>query len=297
MKSWHDPSRGSIGRRLLRMRNRQPTPRLERRRKGTRTCWLTGIIAKKQWTLRDRPLDKQGNPDPYQTVLASPDAVDLMKGAARIAVSQLRRSRENTVRALAASLREPLYVWLDLMREKERGFRRITELTRWRGGKSIEEFQRSGTLPTDARITESGTIPRLLQESDAFWRDLIAFGFDSEPTVTSDHSKPPVVGLPPSSVEPLPETIAAERESNDSSAGQVASDDEITLRAKNRTAWLDQKLAERDAWTSDKDIEVNGGPAYNTIQRYRSGTKSTRDLYVRKQLARTFDCPLSDVPD
>jgi len=134
----------------------------------------------KHWTLRDRPVDKEGNPDPNQTVPAGSDAVDLMKESARIAISQLRCSHATEVRALAVTLREPLYVWFDLMRENDRGFRRVPESTRWRGGKSIEEFQRSGTLPPDARLTESGTIAHVLQESAAFWRDLVALGFDAD---------------------------------------------------------------------------------------------------------------------
>jgi len=54
----------------------------------------------------------------------------------------------------------------------------------------------------------------------------------------------------------------------------------VALKVESRTSeirstWIDRKLAEHTEWTSDTDIEANGGPAYNTIQRYRSGAKST----------------------
>jgi hypothetical protein len=75
------------------------------------------------------------------------------------------------------------------------------------------------------------------------------------------------------------------------------SDPELDERSKIRSDWLNKKLAQSADWTSDKDIETHSGPVYNTIQRYRSGTKSTRDLYVRKQLTRAFKCPLSEVPE
>jgi hypothetical protein len=67
-------------------------------------------------------------------------------------------------------------------------------------------------------------------------------------------------------------------------------------RAKRRSDWLDQKLAQHPTWTSDNDIAANGGPSYNTIQRFRSGATSTRELFVRKQLAKAFNCDIEDVP-
>lgn len=67
-------------------------------------------------------------------------------------------------------------------------------------------------------------------------------------------------------------------------------------RAKARSDWLDQKLAQHQTWTSYNEITNNGVPAYNTIQRYRSGATSTRDLYVRQKLAKAFKCKTTDVP-
>jgi hypothetical protein len=67
-------------------------------------------------------------------------------------------------------------------------------------------------------------------------------------------------------------------------------------RAKIRSVWLDQKLTQHTGWTSDTDVAANGGPSYNTIQRYRSGAASTRDLYVRRQLAKAFKCAITEVP-
>ncbi len=64
-----------------------------------------------------------------------------------------------------------------------------------------------------------------------------------------------------------------------------------------RSAWLKKQFAGHASWTSDLDIEQAGGPAYNTIQRYRSGRKSTRDVYVRRLLAKVFNCDIADVPE
>ena len=144
----------------------------------------------KLWTLHDLPLDQQGKPDPSGAVLADPETARFLKEATRIAVRRLRQSRDPEIRALAITLRDPLYVWLDLMRTKERGFRRIPQLTRWRGGKSMEEFLESGLVPPDARLTENGNIVKLFQESTAFWDDLVDFGFDSESAPTAERRQP-----------------------------------------------------------------------------------------------------------
>jgi Hypothetical protein (DUF2513) len=66
-------------------------------------------------------------------------------------------------------------------------------------------------------------------------------------------------------------------------------------RGKERSAWLDAKCGE-NKWTSDLEIQNNGGPAYNTIDRFRSGKISTRDRYVRQKFADLFGCALNDVP-
>jgi hypothetical protein len=72
--------------------------------------------------------------------------------------------------------------------------------------------------------------------------------------------------------------------------------EEKATRAAARSAWLNQRLDIREDWSSDKDIEISGGPTYNTIQRYRSGATSTRELSVRKQFAKACKCDLKDVP-
>jgi hypothetical protein len=70
----------------------------------------------------------------------------------------------------------------------------------------------------------------------------------------------------------------------------------VTKRGKARSKWLDSRRAAM-GWTSDLDIHVNSGPTYNTIRRYRSGAKSTRDPYVRQKLAAAFGCKISEVPN
>jgi hypothetical protein len=73
-------------------------------------------------------------------------------------------------------------------------------------------------------------------------------------------------------------------------------DPERHERSRIRSAWLDQKMNERARWTSDLDIQHAGGPTYNTIRRYRSGAKSTRNQYVRRLLAEAFNCDIEEVP-
>jgi hypothetical protein len=75
----------------------------------------------------------------------------------------------------------------------------------------------------------------------------------------------------------------------------VAPDPRDTDRGKARSAWLDARRGEKK-WSSDLDIEKRDGPTYNTIQRYRSGKKSTRDAYVRQKFADLFGCELEKVP-
>jgi hypothetical protein len=144
----------------------------------------------KMWTLHDYARDDQGKPDLSQAIPASPEALELLRQAATLSVGRLRESRDPEVRAAAGTLRYPLNIWLGLMRIKERGFRRIPELTRWRGGKSMEAFLESGTLPSDARLTENGTINHIFQKSSAFWDDPVALGFDSETGVAMVPKQP-----------------------------------------------------------------------------------------------------------
>jgi hypothetical protein len=74
-------------------------------------------------------------------------------------------------------------------------------------------------------------------------------------------------------------------------------DEEKAERAKIRSAWLDHMLAQHKKWTSDTDIADNGGPTYNTIQRYRSGVRSTRARYVCRRIADAFKCEITEVPE
>ena len=67
-------------------------------------------------------------------------------------------------------------------------------------------------------------------------------------------------------------------------------------RGKTRSAWLEAHCTAKQ-WTSNAEITRNGGPTYNTIKRYQSGKKSTRDRYVRLQFANAFSCEFADVPE
>jgi hypothetical protein len=79
--------------------------------------------------------------------------------------------------------------------------------------------------------------------------------------------------------------------------GAQSSSAEERERAKLRTAWLDNRLATHESWSSLNEIVQNGGPTYNTIQRYRSGVLSTREAYVRKKFAIAFECDIEEVPE
>jgi len=90
---------------------------------------------------------------------------------------------------------------------------------------------------------------------------------------------------------------AAERAIRAAPSEKGPPDAELEKRATARSGWLDQKLMQNPDWSSDVDIAAHGGPTYNTIQRYRSGTKSTQDKYVRKKFARALGCKISEVPE
>jgi hypothetical protein len=79
--------------------------------------------------------------------------------------------------------------------------------------------------------------------------------------------------------------------------GDEPDDPEHAQRASIRSVWLDGRLVQHSEWTSDTDIAANGGPSYNTIQRYRSGASSTREMYVRRAFAKAFRCDIKEVPE
>ena len=79
--------------------------------------------------------------------------------------------------------------------------------------------------------------------------------------------------------------------------GPETPDPELSKRATARSDWLDQKLRQHPDWSSDIDIAEAAGRAYNTIQRYRSGATSTRELYVRRGLAKAFQYEITEVPE
>jgi hypothetical protein len=66
--------------------------------------------------------------------------------------------------------------------------------------------------------------------------------------------------------------------------------------ARIRSEWLDGQLS-RKGWGSDLDIAAHMGPSYNTIQRYRSGKKSSQDRSVRGKLAKALGTDISNVPE
>jgi hypothetical protein len=117
---------------------------------------------------------------------------------------------------------------------------------------------------------------------------------DDEPTAGRDGNATASDDSPEVPRGPVPDGDAsggrADTLVNDHAQGKVH-------RAQVRSTWLDHQLLTHSDWTSDKDIEAAGGPTYNTIRRYRSGAQSTRDLYVRRQLAKACECATSEVPE
>jgi hypothetical protein len=132
----------------------------------------------KSWTFHEHVTGAQGQPDSSQSVISQERGIALLKQATRMAIRRLRCSLNEKVRESAGTLREPLYVWLDLMRANQRGFHLVPQLRSWQG-KAIEAFQASGVLPSDARITGNGAILAVFKESAAFWDDLVSLGFES----------------------------------------------------------------------------------------------------------------------
>jgi hypothetical protein len=121
-------------------------------------------------------------------------------------------------------------------------------------------------------------------------------GIEAAASLRSNESAGEPIGSPPVSST---SAVGTEGKASEAPAekGADAPASEKVECAKVRSAWLDQKVAQGTNWTSDKDIEDNGGPSYNTIQRYRSGATSTRDLYVRRGLAKAFQCEIAEVPE
>ncbi len=102
---------------------------------------------------------------------------------------------------------------------------------------------------------------------------------------------------PEASVVPSPTMPERSDVESAEDVGSVPVDPEKARRAKIRSAWLDERKARHADWTSDADIVINRGPAYNTIQLYRAGAVHSRTLYVRRKLATAFKCDLTDVPE
>ena len=82
-------------------------------------------------------------------------------------------AREAVIRAGTADLTGPLWqIWLDLLRKEKRGYSRIWQMRHWRGGRDLEAFQESGTIPSDAIWTDNGLIPHVFRESAEYCLDL-----------------------------------------------------------------------------------------------------------------------------
>jgi hypothetical protein len=92
--------------------------------------------------------------------------------------------------------------------------------------------------------------------------------------------------------------VAEAQPDDDSDLGSGASlpTEEEAIRGQFRSRWLDDRYMERE-WTSDMPMEQAGGPRYNTMRRFRSGRKSTRDKSVRLAIAKTLNCSFKEVPE
>jgi hypothetical protein len=185
---------------------------------------------------------------------------------------------------------EPWRLWLDLMRAE--GYARKVLPTRvpWRQFKAAAES--SGTPPLPP----------------GFERQQIENVFKSSADFCLARSLAEMRTLSPTAAEKLggesggtggngPVVGAAEKgtetglQPNDPESPDPTDAD----RGRIRSAWLDDKRGTK-GWTSDLEIQQNHGPTYNTIQRYRSGKKSTHDPGVRLKFAAAFGCEIGDVP-
>jgi hypothetical protein len=121
--------------------------------------------------------------------------------------------------------------------------------------------------------------------------ELVSFGYDGKPSSAAELEHAMESGGPaePQSLREWSTDLGFVKE-------PASKDPKDVERAKLRSDWLDQQLAQHKTWTSDTDIAENGGPVYNTIRRFRSGALSTRDLYVRRNLSKAFKCNITEVP-
>ena len=78
-------------------------------------------------------------------------------------------------------------------------------------------------------------------------------------------------------------------------ADHEAQTPEAKKTGRIRSTWLNAQLLQ-SGW-SDLDLAGNGGPSYNTTQRYRSGKLSNQDRQVRFKIANALKVAVSMVPE
>jgi hypothetical protein len=160
------------------------------------------------WTFRERAVDNLGNLIPGQNEMPTdPKAAGLFKDAVWLALGLLKNSRDADVRARAITLREPAQVWLDLMRENKRGFRRILK------PRTASEYRR--ILEAENLIDVSGvplgvdgSISDVFAESADFWDHLVHI-LELAPHLAAEQGVPGSPNRTKREPHPNPEAILA----------------------------------------------------------------------------------------
>jgi len=220
------------------------------------------------WTFRES-VDKFGNPIPGPSDMpAGLKTAGLFKEAAQIALGLLKNSRDADIRERIGTLREPVQVWLDLMREKQRGFRRI--LKPFVATQYWQMMAPEGLLDVFP-LGEDGSISNVFEESADFWDDIAARAFELEVAGggTNGRTVEPVavrITIPPKS-ETERKDLASQVVLNGSTADRRAAVDTFI----SKLAEAGHRITRTNIWT------VAGYTHRTEFERFQRGdTRTTR---------------------
>lgn len=207
------------------------------------------------WRFREPAVDEHGEPMPESSpVRADPKTEKLFKQTARIAFGLLRNSRDPNILALSDTLREPCQVWLDLMRNENRGFERVVQIRTEHFSAFLRAKLEGVAEPAHAtRVLDDGNILGVFAESATFWDDINARELEAAVRAPEGGSPKP--------------TRANHLERSRDGRQKAARSPEFP----NRAVWLKARLEER-AWNKH-DLSRCGGLEHRTVQRMLNGLK------------------------
>jgi hypothetical protein len=218
------------------------------------------------WILYDRPVI-DGKPVLSEFIRASSESVRAISEAARYAVSQLRQSNDPKIRATGNTLRDPLHVWLDLMRVNDRGFRKIQRLPSRGGG------------------TENGHIYCVFEESAGLWDDIIALGR------RSDISSPDLEGVL-NLVTPGAEGVLAGNVGQEEASGDVRRTQVVLGTNRAVTVIRDAGTASEFRWDTYAGGDFKAYLLFHTRDRVKSGDEVHCELFDAPRIIARVDVDL-----